>query len=91
MDIVIDVVELIHELTDEDVDADEREEQTEEAEGAVKFLLEYLVRSFHLIMTIELTNVQVENSIFDLLSDNLKRVNESEESDRQGVFHILGQ
>ncbi|KAF7775959.1 hypothetical protein Agabi119p4_4352 [Agaricus bisporus var. burnettii] len=74
MDIVIDVVELIHELTDEDVDANEREEQTDETEGAVRILVEFLV----------------ENSIFDLLTDNLKRVNESEESDRQGVFHILG-
>jgi beta-catenin-like protein 1 len=50
MDIVIDVVELIHELTDEDVDADEREEQTEETESAVRILVEYLVRSCRLIM-----------------------------------------
>jgi hypothetical protein len=33
---------------------------------------------------------QLENSILELLVDNLTRLNEKEESDRQGVFHILG-
>ena len=28
--------------------------------------------------------------IFELLSDNLRRLDEAEESDRQGVFDILG-
>lgn len=32
----------------------------------------------------------MENSIFELLVDNLGRLNEEEESDKQGVFHILG-
>ncbi|KAF9453073.1 DUF1716-domain-containing protein [Macrolepiota fuliginosa MF-IS2] len=74
MDIVIDVVELIHELTDEDVGAEEEQEGTGETEEALKVLVDNLL----------------ENSIFDLLTDNLQRMNESEESDRQGVFHILG-
>ena len=34
--------------------------------------------------------IQLENSILELLVDNLMRLNEAEESDRQGVFHILG-
>ncbi|KAJ6485071.1 Catenin-beta-like protein [Mycena vitilis] len=74
-DIVIDVVEVIHELTDEDVgneDDDEDEERT--SEEALKILVEGLL----------------ENSILELLVDNLTRLNEAEESDRQGVFHILG-
>jgi len=33
---------------------------------------------------------QVENSILELLVDNLSRLNEEEESDRQGIFHVLG-
>jgi len=37
-----------------------------------------------------LSRFQLENSILELLVDNLTRLNESEESDRQGVFHILG-
>ncbi|KXN89625.1 Beta-catenin-like protein 1, partial [Leucoagaricus sp. SymC.cos] len=77
MDIVIDVVEVIHELTDEDVGADEEQEESEESEESeepLKLLVDNLV----------------ENSILDLLTDNLKRVNEAEESDRQGLFHILG-
>lgn len=43
MDIVIDVVELIHELTDEDVGADEEQGETEETEDALKVLVDSLV------------------------------------------------
>ncbi|KAF9268022.1 DUF1716-domain-containing protein [Marasmius fiardii PR-910] len=74
-DIVIDVVEVFHELTDEDVggeDADE--EQSQDNIEALNSLIESLL----------------ENSILELLVDNLKRLHEEGESDRQGVFHILG-
>ncbi|KAG6816922.1 hypothetical protein H0H87_001624 [Tephrocybe sp. NHM501043] len=74
-DIVIDVVEVVHELTDEDVgNEDEDDESEETAEEALKILIEGLL----------------ENSILELLVDNMSRLKESEESDRQGVFHILG-
>ncbi|PSR77278.1 hypothetical protein PHLCEN_2v7971 [Hermanssonia centrifuga] len=75
-DIVIDVVEVIHELTDEDVGNEAEDEEAEEGsrEDALKTLIEGLLA----------------NSILELLVDNLKRLNETEESDRQGVFHILG-
>ncbi|KAG7096905.1 hypothetical protein E1B28_004310 [Marasmius oreades] len=74
-DIVIDVVEVFHELTDEDAggeDADEEDSQSNSE--ALKSLVEALL----------------ENSILDLLVENLQRLNEDEESDRQGVFHMLG-
>jgi beta-catenin-like protein 1 len=32
----------------------------------------------------------VQNSVFELLVDNLSRLNEQEDADRQGVFHVLG-
>jgi beta-catenin-like protein 1 len=35
--------------------------------------------------------VQQAHSILELLVDNLSRLKEEEESDRQGVFHILGE
>ncbi|KAF9075754.1 DUF1716-domain-containing protein [Rhodocollybia butyracea] len=76
VDIVIDVVEVFHELTDEDV-GEEAEDEEEEGEGngpSLKLLIDALL----------------ENSILNLLVGNLKRLNEAEESDRQGVFHILG-
>ncbi|OBZ70506.1 Beta-catenin-like protein 1 [Grifola frondosa] len=75
-DIVIDVVEVIHELTDEDVgnEAEEDEEEQGSREDALKMLIESLL----------------DNSISELLVENLGRLNESEDSDRQGVFHILG-
>jgi beta-catenin-like protein 1 len=48
-DIVIDVVEVIHELTDEDVGNEAEEEEEERtAEEALKILIEGLVRVFHL-------------------------------------------
>jgi len=45
---------------------------------------------FALVAVHSLSRFQLENSILELLVDNLTRLNESEESDRQGVFHILG-
>lgn len=44
VDIVIDVVEVVHELTDEDV-GNEGEEDEEMNSGALKILIEGLVRS----------------------------------------------
>ncbi|KAG7449155.1 DUF1716-domain-containing protein [Guyanagaster necrorhizus] len=73
VDIVIDVVEVFHELTDEDV-GDEGNDDEEDTAEALKLLIEGLL----------------ENSILELLVENLKRFNETEESDRQGVFHLLG-
>ncbi|KAH8830938.1 Catenin-beta-like protein [Flagelloscypha sp. PMI_526] len=73
-DIVIDVVELIHELTDEDVGNEGEDGDEEDAEEFLKLLIEALV----------------DNSVLELLVDNLARLNEEEESDKQGVFHVLG-
>ncbi|KAG8919051.1 hypothetical protein FRC02_001962 [Tulasnella sp. 418] len=80
VDIVIDVIEVIQELTDEDVgnegegDEDEDEQLEGSKEAAMKILIDGLL----------------ENSILELLVSNLSRLNEAEESDRQGVFHTLG-
>ncbi|KAJ8698451.1 hypothetical protein PTI98_005159 [Pleurotus ostreatus] len=74
-DIVIDVVEVIHELTDEDVGNEgQDEDDVENNQEALRILIETLLA----------------NSILELLVENLSRLNEAEESDRQGVFHILG-
>ncbi|EIN10361.1 DUF1716-domain-containing protein [Punctularia strigosozonata HHB-11173 SS5] len=75
-DIVIDVVEVIHELTDEDVgdEAEDDEVDEENKAAALKLLIESLQ----------------SQSILELLVDNLSRLKEEEESDKQGVFHILG-
>jgi beta-catenin-like protein 1 len=45
-DIVIDVVEVVHELTDEDVgnEAEQGEDEEQNAEAALKLLIEGLVR-----------------------------------------------
>ncbi|KAI0081766.1 DUF1716-domain-containing protein [Panus rudis PR-1116 ss-1] len=76
VDIVIDVVEVIHELTDEEVGNEIEEE--EEGEGSREEALKTLIDSL------------LDNAILELLVDNLSRMNEEEESDKQGVFHILG-
>ncbi|KIK95590.1 hypothetical protein PAXRUDRAFT_374045 [Paxillus rubicundulus Ve08.2h10] len=74
VDIVIDAVEVFHELTDEDVG----DEGDEEGQGASQDALKVLIDAL------------VQNSVLELLVDNLSRLNEAEESDRQGVFHIIG-
>ncbi|KAG8218862.1 Catenin-beta-like protein [Butyriboletus roseoflavus] len=74
VDIVIDAVEVFHELTDEDVGNEGDEYEQEDNQPALKMLIEALV----------------ENSVPELLVDNLSRLKEEEESDRQGVFHIFG-
>ncbi|KAF8305019.1 DUF1716-domain-containing protein [Clavulina sp. PMI_390] len=82
VDIVIDVVALLHELTDEDVgDEGEEDEDDEMEEGGLSkknAALKLLVDSL------------TANQTMDLLVANLSRMNEEEESDRQGVYHTLG-
>lgn len=78
-DIALDVIELIHELTDEDVgeedeDEDEDEEDPDQREAALKSLISALL----------------DLSILELLVDNMTRLNEAEEADRQGIYHVLG-
>lgn len=63
-DIAIDAVEIISELTDEDVEA-----ETEQWNHIVDAL--------------------VEADLLDLLVSNFERFNESNESDRSGVYHAL--
>jgi beta-catenin-like protein 1 len=63
-DIAIDVVEVISELTDDEVEA-EPEQWNELVDG------------------------MVEESLLEMLSQNLSRLNESNDSDRSGVYHTL--
>ncbi|KAI0005002.1 Catenin-beta-like protein [Russula compacta] len=76
-DIALDIIELIHELTDEDVgeeaDDDEDEEGPEQREAALKSLIVALL----------------DHSILELLVDNMTRLNEAVEADRQGIYHVL--
>ncbi|KAI9835419.1 MAG: hypothetical protein M1819_002337 [Sarea resinae] len=64
-DIAIGVIEIIDELTDEDVEA-------EQAQWDI------------------LVNSMLEADLLDLLIQNLSRLNEDTESDRNGVYHSLG-
>ncbi|PVG03677.1 DUF1716-domain-containing protein [Serendipita vermifera] len=78
MDIVIDVVELIHELTDEDVGGEDEDDD----EGG-----EENKRDASMKM---LTDTLAGHSLLELLVQNFGRFNEEEDSDRQGLFHVLG-
>ncbi|KIK30812.1 hypothetical protein PISMIDRAFT_87023 [Pisolithus microcarpus 441] len=73
----VDIVIDAVELFNELTDEDagnEGDADAEETQAALKVLIEALV----------------DHSILELLVDNLSRLNEAEESDRQGVFHIIG-
>lgn len=89
-DIAIDVIDLLHELTDEDNEADE-DENEQQRSSAVKTLIEALVRCTKNRAFCGFPHVyQLENSFLELLVENLSRLNEEEEADSLGVFHILG-
>ncbi|TXT10678.1 hypothetical protein VHUM_02183 [Vanrija humicola] len=85
-DIAIDVVEVLQELTDEDVGVqddlsdDDDDLATQKAEGSSETRLAMA----------ELIDALISNSVFELLVSNLERLNEKEDTDRQGVFSILG-
>ncbi|KAI1321301.1 hypothetical protein EDD11_006638 [Mortierella claussenii] len=76
-DIAIDTIELLKELTDEEVLSVGLEENEEvagsEGEAGMKLFVEHLV----------------EQGLLDLLVQNLDRLDEEEVNDRQGVFNTL--
>jgi beta-catenin-like protein 1 len=84
-------------LTDEDVGAEVDDLAEDEAGGsgmatktrmAMGELIDELVR---LILTKrKRADEQLNNSLLDLLVANLSRLDEKEDTDSQGVFHILG-
>ncbi|KAI9262929.1 Catenin-beta-like protein [Helicostylum pulchrum] len=76
-DIAIDTIDLINELTDEDVGVGSSEddiERSEQVQAAIKTFVDAML----------------ENELLQLLVQNLARLDEKEETDRQGVFKILG-
>ncbi|CAO3617421.1 unnamed protein product [Mucor hiemalis] len=76
-DIAIDTIDLINELTDEDVGASSSEDDLERSEE-----VQNAIHTFVAAM--------MENELLQLLVQNLARLDEKEETDRQGVFKILG-
>lgn len=79
-DVVIAVIELIEEWTDEEVlEVDDEEEEgegeTERRKEAMSALIEGLGTA----------------GVIDLLVSGLERLKESDETERGGVFHTLGE
>ncbi|KAL2042100.1 hypothetical protein N7G274_005288 [Stereocaulon virgatum] len=64
-DIAIDAIEIINELTDEDVETEQEHWDT-------------------------LVDALLEANLLNLLYENLTRLNEDLESDRAGIYHVLG-
>ncbi|CAO3683939.1 unnamed protein product [Umbelopsis vinacea] len=75
-DIALDTIELIKELTDEDVGTGVDVEDDDEAD-AIQESIELLVEAL------------VENQLPELLVQNLQRLDENEAADREGIFNIL--
>lgn len=76
-DIAIDTIDLINELTDEDVGASTSEDDLERSEEVLEAINTFV-------------SAMMENELLQLLVQNLARLDEKEETDRQGVFKILG-
>ena len=64
-DIAIDAIEIISELTDEDVEAEQSQWDS-------------------------IVDAMFEADLLDLLHQNISRLDEDVESDRAGVYHVLG-
>ncbi|KAJ5262509.1 hypothetical protein N7524_007814 [Penicillium chrysogenum] len=64
-DIAIDVIQIISELTDEDVEAEQEQWDA-------------------------LVNAMIEADLIELLAQNLSRLDEGSETDRAGVYYVLG-
>ena len=64
-DIAIDAIEIINELTDEDVEAEQEQWDA-------------------------LVDAMLEADLLNLLYENISRLDEYNESDRAGVYHVLG-
>ncbi|EGG04537.1 uncharacterized protein MELLADRAFT_49123 [Melampsora larici-populina 98AG31] len=83
VDIAISVIEILEELTDEDIlDAHQEDEEAEEEENEGKSKAPEAV--------MELVNRLIEHQLLELLvSTMVSRLNEKEEAERNGVFHSL--
>ncbi|KAJ5096335.1 hypothetical protein NUU61_005691 [Penicillium alfredii] len=64
-DIAIDVIQIVSELTDEDVEAEQEQWDS-------------------------LVNAMMDADLIELLTQNLTRLDESSETDRAGVYYVLG-
>ncbi|KAL7420182.1 hypothetical protein Q5752_005148 [Cryptotrichosporon argae] len=80
-DIAIDVIEVLQELTDEDVGAEVDDDGDEDDEGTAARTRMAMAG---------LIDELLSHSIFELLVANLSRFDEAEDADRQGVFQTLG-
>ncbi|BEI86139.1 hypothetical protein CcaverHIS002_0604260 [Cutaneotrichosporon cavernicola] len=79
-DIAIDVVEVLQELTDEDIGEEEDELDEDDVDGAAATRLALA----------QIVDELLNHSIFELLASNLLRLNEAEEADRQGSLPHTG-
>ncbi|KAG2181976.1 hypothetical protein INT43_006902 [Umbelopsis isabellina] len=75
-DIALDAIELLNELTDEDVGPGEDFADEEKAETIIESIKIFV-------------DALIENQLPELLVQNLQRLDENEAADRQGVFNIL--
>lgn len=81
-DIAIDAIEIINELTDEDVEAEQAQ-----WDALVDAMVSWQENPFS---ARTLTSLQLEADLLNLLYENISRLDESNESDRAGIYHVLG-
>jgi beta-catenin-like protein 1 len=81
-DIAIDAIQIISELTDEDVEAEQ--EQWDKLVNAMVSGRASISRALYL-------QIQMDADLIELLTQNLGRLDESSETDRAGVIYVLGE
>lgn len=99
-DIALDAIELINELTDEDIISGEEIDDEEKAEAiteSINIFVKALVSRWYFggeTMFYSNDNlppivIQIDEQLPELLVQNLQRLDENEAADRQGVFNAL--
>jgi hypothetical protein len=79
----LDAIELLNELTDEDVAA-------EEDPDVIRVLYDALVcHNFIHVLEYFLNSNKIEQQILELLMQNITRFNEENSEEKTGVFNIL--
>jgi beta-catenin-like protein 1 len=97
-DIAIDAIQIISELTDEDVAAEDAQwDALVDAMVSFSFPSPLFLHALHLLPPLRalegalcyLPAHKLEADILELLAQNFARLDESNESDRSGVYHAL--
>jgi beta-catenin-like protein 1 len=85
-DIAIDAIQIINELTDEDIQAEQ-----EQWDSLVNALVRPDILCRCIPPALTMSTKQLDADVIELLAQNLSRLNEANEADRAGIYYIFSE